>query len=243
MSGAIIPDHLGRVGKRPYLAIMRVMQGRWQQLALIGYGLLLGLLAAGLVLVIGRRPPGQAVVLRDPPTPIPVRIHVTGAVVNPGVYALPRGSIVQDAINAAGGLTERADTRALNLAQAVLDGDQINIPELPPTATVTPTPHPTHTLAPTITVGPGTPSPTPEATATVNAAPTTATTSGGLININTASQAELETLPRIGPAIAQRIIEYRTANGPFSSIEQIMNVRGIGPATFAQIKDFITVGP
>jgi competence protein ComEA len=64
---------------------------------------------------------------------------------------------------------------------------------------------------------------------------------GALININTATQAELESLPRIGPAIAQRIIEYRTANGPFQTIEEIMNVKGIGPATFAQIKDLITV--
>lgn len=235
------------------------MQGRWQQLMLIGYGLLLGLLAAGVVLVVGRRPPGQAVILRDPPTPIPVRVHVTGAVVNPGVYALPRDSIVADAISAAGGLTERADIRALNLAQAVADGDQITILEMPPTATVTPTPRPTHTPAPTITVGPGTPTPTPLSTPACPAdqffdvimnqcrsnvpAATAAPPASGLINLNTATQAELETLPRIGPAIAQRIIDYRTANGPFTSIEQIMNVKGIGPATFAQIKDFITVGP
>ena len=62
-----------------------------------------------------------------------------------------------------------------------------------------------------------------------------------MININTATQAELESLPRIGPAIAQRIIEYRTLNGPFTSIEQIKNVKGIGEATFNAIKDFITV--
>ncbi len=220
------------------------MQGRLQQLALIGYGLLLGLLITGILLVMGRRPPGQAVVLRDPPTPIPLRIHVTGAVVNPGVYTLPRGSIVQDAISAAGGLTPRADTRALNLAQAVLDGDQINILALPPTATLTPTPRPTDTPAPTITVGPGTSTPTPAFTTTLAPVPTSASVvTGGLININTATLAELETLPRIGPAIAQRIIDYRTANGPFTSIEQIMNVKGIGPATFAQLKDLITVGP
>jgi competence protein ComEA len=223
---------------------MPAMQGRFQQLALIGYGLLLGLLAAGVLLVVGKRPPGQAVVLRDPPTPIPLRIHVTGAVAAPGVYALPRGSIVQDAIDAAGGHAANADTRSLNLAQALVDGDQINVPQLPPTATITPTPRPTHTPAPTITVGPGTSSPTPEPTATLVSAPTSASSStGGLININTATLAELETLPRIGPTIAQRIIDYRTANGPFTSIEQIMNVKGIGPATFAQIKDLITVGP
>ena len=205
----------------------------------------MGLLVTGVVLVVGRRPPGQAVVLHDPPTPIPLRIHVTGAVVNPGVYALPRDSIVQEAIEAAGGLTTRADTRNLNLAQALVDGDQINILELPPTATLTPTPRPTNTLAPTITVGPGTPTPTPAATDTPTGVPTSieVVAAGGLININTATVAELDTLPRIGPAIAQRIIDYRTTNGPFSSIEQIMNVSGIGPATFAQIRDLITVGP
>ena len=62
-----------------------------------------------------------------------------------------------------------------------------------------------------------------------------------MINLNTASQAELETPPRIGPAIAQRIIDYRNANGFFQTIEEIMNVKGIGPATFEAIKDFITV--
>lgn len=223
--------------------IIMAMQGKIQHLTLIGYGLLLGLLATGVLLVVGRRPPGQAVVLRDPPTPIPLRIHVTGAVVSPGVYALPRDSIVQAAIEAAGGFTARADTRGLNLAQALVDGDQINILELPPTATVTPTPRPTNTLAPTITVGPGTPTPTPVSTATPLSGPTLAEgVSGGVININTATLAELDSLPRIGPAIAQRIIDYRTTNGPFTSIEQIMNVSGIGPATFAQIKDLITVG-
>lgn len=215
-----------------------------EHLTLIGYGLLMGLLATGVLLVVGRRPPGQAVVVHDPPTPVPLRIHVTGAVINPGVYALPRDSIAQDAITAAGGLTARADTRGLNLAQALMDGDQLTILELPPTATITPTPRPTATPAPTITVGPGTPTPTPVLTETPVSAPTTvAAAPGGLININTATVAELDALPRIGPAIAQRIIDYRTTNGPFTAIEQIMNVSGIGPATFAQIKDLITIGP
>jgi competence protein ComEA len=83
--------------------------------------------------------------------------------------------------------------------------------------------------------------------------PSTPTVSGGdpegggstapLININTATTAELETLPRIGPTMAQRIVEYREANGPFAAIEDIQNVPGIGPATFEGMKDRITVGP
>ncbi len=197
----------------------------------------MGLLATGVLLVMARRPPGHPVQLLPLPTALPLRIHVTGAVLNPGVYALPRGSIVQEAIHAAGGPTGRADLSQLNLAQVLVDGDQIVVPELPPTATPRP---PTATLAPTITVGPGTPSPTPQPTATD--IPTSAAGAPGqLVNINTATLEELDTLPGIGPAIGQRIIDYRTANGRFQTKEEIMNVRGIGPATFEQIKDLITI--
>ncbi|MGA2363204.1 MAG: ComEA family DNA-binding protein [Candidatus Aminicenantales bacterium] len=63
------------------------------------------------------------------------------------------------------------------------------------------------------------------------------------ININTAAQAELETLPRIGPKVAQRVIDYRNQNGSFKKVEDIMKVKGIGEKIFAQIKDLITVGP
>ncbi|HRF49952.1 MAG TPA: ComEA family DNA-binding protein, partial [Anaerolineales bacterium] len=65
----------------------------------------------------------------------------------------------------------------------------------------------------------------------------------GTININTATASQLEALPKIGPAIAQRIVEYRDAHGPFGRIEDLQRVKGIGPATFAALKDFITVGP
>jgi competence protein ComEA len=96
-----------------------------------------------------------------------------------------------------------------------------------------------------VTVGPGTPSPSPAPSETETPLPSRGgagiPVAGGKVNINTATAAELETLPRIGPAMAQRIIEYRTANGPFPSIEAIQNVKGIGPATFEQLKDLITV--
>ncbi len=213
----------------------------WGRIQLFLYGLLAGLLAVGVLLVVARRPPGHPVILGEPPTPIPLRVHVTGAVAQPGVYALPRGSIVQDALAAAGGLTARADVSELNLAQLLVEGDQVSVAELPPTLTPTPTLPPTATPAPTITVGPGTSTPTALPTAT-QPRPTAGPTSGKLININTATQAELETLPRIGPSMAARIIEYRTAHGPFQRTEDIMNVTGIGPATYAQIKNLITVG-
>lgn len=202
------------------------------------YGLLLGLAATGILLVAARRPPGQPITLAEAPTPAPVRVYVLGAVATPGVYALPRGSLVEGALQAAGGPLPNADLSGLNLAQALQDGDRINVPEVLPTATPPP---------PTVTVGPGTPSPTPLPTATETPVPSRSgpslPVSGAKININTATQAELETLPRIGPAMAQRIIEYRTANGPFRRIEDIQNVRGIGPATFEQLKDLITVEP
>ena len=209
------------------------MLRRYQQLL---YGLLLGLLATGVILVVARRPPGHPVILKEPPTPTLLRVHVLGAVTAPGVYSLPRGSIWQDAIQAAGGATASADLNQINLAQLVADGDQVNLPELLPTATPVP---------PTPTLGPSTPSPTPsksEAAASSGSGSTTSASTGGVININRATQAELESLPRIGPAIAQRIIDYRTAHGPFAQIDDIQDVKGIGPATFNQIKDLITVG-
>jgi competence protein ComEA len=208
------------------------MLRRYQQLL---YGLLLGLLATGIILVVARRPPGHPVILKEPPTPTLLRVHVLGAVTAPGVYALPRGSIWQDAIQAAGGATSSADLKQINLAQLIAEGDQVNLPELIPTATPVP---------PTPTLGPSPLSPTPPKSAVTAASgngSTTSASTGGIINLNTATNAELESLPRIGPAIAQRIIDYRTAHGPFAQIEDIQDVKGIGPATFNQIKDLITV--
>jgi competence protein ComEA len=213
------------------------MLGRYRQFL---YGLLLSLFVTGALLVVARRPPGHPVQLMEPPTPLPLRIHVTGAVINPGVYALPRGCIWQDAIDAAGGPTALADLSRINLAQLIVDGDQVVVPALIPTATPRP---PTATPAPTVTVGPGTPSPTPLPTDTPAPTSDSVLVAGAKININTATAAELESLPRIGPAIAQRIVDYRTEHGYFQKVEDIMNVKGIGPVTFDAIKDYITVGP
>ena len=198
------------------------------------FGLCVGLLSVPLILLLNQPPAGTPIALLSPPptfTPVPLRVHVTGAVKSPGVYPLPKNSIVQEAIDSAGGLAHNADTAGLNLAGLLADGQQLFVPELPPTFTPAP---------PTPTTGPGTPSPTPEPP-TATQLPNNPTLTGQRININTATQPQLESLPRIGPAIAQRIIDYRTINGPFTTIEQIMNVNGIGPVTFEAIKDFITV--
>jgi competence protein ComEA len=168
-----------------------------------------------------RRPESSAVVTittatpRPTATPASIIVDVRGAVNKPGVYALPLGSRVQDALTQAGDVTIHADARSLNLARRLNDGEQIYV----------------------LTVGEATPTPLP---ASGKAAPT-ATKVSGKININTATLAELDTLPGIGPAIAQRIIDYRTQSGDFKTIEDVKKVRGIGDALFSQIKDLITV--
>jgi competence protein ComEA len=196
---------------------MRAMVRRYRALLYAGYGLLGALLVTGLLLVITRRPAGMPVQLQAPPTPLPLRVHVIGAVTAPGVYNLPPGSIVQDALAAAGGTTARASLGTLNLAHRLQDGEQVLVPEAAPPATVA------------ANVGATSPAGT--------AAPAAAAS----VNINTASAAELVALPHIGPALAQRIVDYRTAHGPFRAIEDVMQVSGIGPAIFQQIKNSITV--
>ncbi len=143
-------------------------------------------------------------------------VYVSGAVVRPGVVTVTAGSLVVDAINAAGGPAPGADLEAINLAVPLQNNQHIRVPAL-----VTSNPPPA----------------SPQAQTNAPATPTT------LININTADAATLTTLPRIGPAMAQRIIEYRQANGPFMTIADIQKVSGIGPSIFAAIEPYITVGP
>lgn len=179
-------------------------------------GILFGLFVAALVWVVSRNPSGEAVTLRPVPTEKPIIVHISGAVPRPGVYALPDGARVQDIISAAGGFLAEADKELINLARVLEDGEKLEIPYAEGFSPVLPTPVQSIII-------PG--------------------DDEDLININTASSFELETLPGIGPAIAQRIIEYREANGPFLAIEDIVNVSGIGPGTYERIRDLITVGP
>lgn len=176
-------------------------------------GILFGLFVAALVWVVARSPSGAAVTLRPVPTDKPIVVHITGAVPRPGVYALPEGARVQDAISAAGGFLAEAEKTGINLARALEDGEQLDIPYMEGFAPVVPT------IEEEIFV--------PQS---------------DLIDINTATTFELETLPGIGPTTAQKIVEHRETNGPFLSIEDIGDVPGIGPATYEEIKDLITVG-
>ena len=179
-------------------------------------GVLFGLFIAVLVWVVARNPSGQAVTLRPVPTEKPLVVHITGAVPRPGVYALAQGSRVQDAISAAGGFLAEAEKTGINLARALEDGEQLDIPYVEGASPVI-LEEPAATEAPVV--------------------------STELININFASQVELESLPGIGPTTAQKIIQYREQNGPFITTEDIINVPGIGPGTYERIKDLITIGP
>jgi len=182
-------------------------------------GVLVGLLLAGGIWVGARAPQGETIELRPAPTPEPLRVHVAGAVVRPGVYDLEDGARVTDAVEAAGGFVAEADKNAINLAAFLEDGERLDIPFV---AGFQPQEDQGF-----VVITEGTPSPL---------------AGEDLININTASLEELDTLPGIGQTTAQRIIAYRTDNGPFGSIEDIINVSGIGTATYEEIKDLITVG-
>lgn len=177
-------------------------------------GILFGLFLAALVWVVARNPSGEAVILRPAPTEKPVIVYITGAVPRPGVYALPKNARVQDAISAAGGFLAEAEKSQINLAALLEDGEKLDVPFLEGASPIL-----------------GTPGPTVVAVTTE------------LVNINTASAAELDTLPGIGPSLAQRIIDYRQQNGPFINAEDIINVPGIGAGNYERFKDMITVGP
>ena len=201
------------------------MKFRWQAILWM-FG---GLLAAGVIYLAAGQPRGQQITLHPPPTPAPIKVHIVGAVNQPGLYSLPHQSRVQDAVDTAGGLLPEANVLALNLAAYLKDGEQVLIP------TMIPTPRPTTSLT-----TPGAES-TPEntnPTYQVEIDPVQDT----LININIASQEELETLPGIGPVTAGKIIIYREENGPFQAIEDILYVSGIGPVKFEGIRELITIG-
>ena len=137
-------------------------------------------------------------------------VDVSGAVRRPGVYELPAGSRINDALLKAGGETEKADLTLVNRAASLTDGQQVLVPE--------------------------------KVTATAAAA----TSSGGSapaaiapVRLNSATLEQLDELPGVGPSTAQRIIDYRTTNGPFKSVDELDLVSGIGPAKLAELRDLV----
>jgi competence protein ComEA len=188
----------------------------WWIAAFIVVGVLLG---TGVIFLVTRPPRGEPIVLLPAPTPAPITVYVQGGVNRPGLYSLPQQSRVNDAILAAGGLSNNGDTGSLNLAEILKDGDQVSVPTY---------------LNPTVNG---------EKSGQATDPPDKPTSSSlTIVNINTASVDELDTLPEIGVKTAQAIIDYRNAHGLFTKIDDILKVQGIGPVTFEKIKDLITIG-
>jgi len=174
------------------------------------------------------QPPQPEAVPTEPtaptePTPsAEVVVHVSGAVKRAGVYRLAPDSRVADAIDQAGGATEHADLDALNLAEPLQDGQKIHVPRkgeasAPALASVAPS---------------RTPRSAPQAAAATPQFP---------INLNTATAEQLEAIPGIGPVLAQRIIEYRQTHGRFQSVDELLEVRGIGPKRLESMRPYVVV--
>lgn len=141
-----------------------------------------------------------------------IYVHILGAVSRPGLLVLRDGDRAVDAVAAAGGFVPSADLSQLNLARPLVDGEQIYVPVIGEAPPLAPT----------------------------GGAGSTAAT-GGRVNLNTADQAALETLPRVGPALAKRILDWKKVNGKFTAIEDLMSVTGVGQKTFDGLKDLVTV--
>jgi len=163
------------------------------------------------------------------PTPAEVVVDVCGAVVRPGVYRLSPEARVCDAVDLAGGATAKAELSAVNLAARLVDGQQIVIPEKgePAGGGASPGGEPS--------AGGGEPA--------AGGDPSSGGQSGGSmpVDLNTATLEQLDALSGVGPATAQKIIDFREANGGFSSVEQLLDVPGIGDAKFAALKDLVTI--
>lgn len=154
-------------------------------------------------------------------------VHITGEVKKEGVIYLKRGARIVDAIKEAGGETKEADLSQVNLAYELQDGQKIYIPNK------------NEKISQYIIGKNG--ETMNDNSANTGSESTSYNKEGAKVNINTASQAELDSLPGIGPALAQRIIDFRVENGNFNSIEDIQNVKGIGDSKYEDIKDKIVV--
>lgn len=176
----------------------------------VGAAIVLVVVAVGITIVIGivrsaGSPTEDVSVSVAPVTEAALYVHVSGAVSHPGLYRLDPHSRVVDAVAAAGGFADEADSDAVNLARDVTDGEQLHVPregEAPDDAS------PEHDV---------------------------------LVDLNTADIAELDTLPRIGPALAERIVAWREQNGRFRSVDDLLAVPGIGEKMLANLRDLVRV--
>ena len=182
-------------------------------------GVIVGLLGGLGSYALAVRNSGGEIVIANDPTRIEITVELRGEVASPGVYTLDGHARMTDLLTLAGGTTPDADLSQINLARRLADGELITITSVAPASPIA---NPPDNLA--------------EATSPPM----------GLayqINLNTASQPELESLPGIGPAIAARIISHRETNGPFRSVDDLDAVQGVSPNLINDIRSMVTVGP
>jgi competence protein ComEA len=166
-------------------------------------------------------PVAGPVSVQPSPSASGIVVAVAGRVHRPGLVRLPFGARVADAIEAAGGVLPGTDLGFLNLARKLVDGELLVVG-------ASPAPVPPGGAAP----GAGAPG---------GGAPGGGAVPGAPVNLNTATAAELESLPGVGPVLAERIVDYRTRNGGFRSVDELRKVEGVGDARYAQLKDLVTV--
>ena len=199
----------------------------WQQITI---GILIGLLASGLILLVSSPKQGNPIVLSPAPTstqtpiprptasPSPIFVQIGGEISNPGVYAIDKQARLADLIELAGGLTHLADIDRVNNAAVLRDGDYFYIPAqnemIPDTARNAP-----HNLANPVD------------------------NIDYPLDLNKATQEELESLPGIGPTKAAEILAYRDQKGFYASLDELMNVPGIGEATLDSLRDYLIIEP
>ncbi len=175
----------------------------------------------GALLLIASRPAPVVITINPPPptstpvptvTPSPVTVYITGAVNQPGsVVTLAAGSRVKDALDAAGGASANADLERIDLAAPLHDGDHIHVYQIGES----------------------------DQPIVDNSSGSQVQTADTLVQVNSATLEQLETLPGIGPALAQRIIDYRTANGPFADLQSLTAVKGIGDSIVQKLTGLV----
>lgn len=174
--------------------------------------------AAMLILIVWWDASRQVQVVVTADATATITLQIDGAVMHPGVVTVPAGARLDEAIVAAGGLTPDADVTRLFLAARVGDGEHITIPRRSSASSDS------------------------SANGEASGTPSGVESGVGKLDLNTATVGQLEELPGIGTVLAQRIVAYRDAHGPFTSIEQLQNVEGIGPSLMEKLRPLVTIG-
>jgi len=196
-------------------------------------------------------PPPQAIASADvaasavpaSPSPGEIAVYVCGAIRHVGVFRLAPGSRIVDAVTQAGGLAGDADPEAINLAEPLVDGMKIDVPKkgARPVTYSSDSGTATYDVASTGASATGSSSHRSTHHRSSGRSGASKLQPGQTVDVNTASESDLERLPGVGPSLARRIVEYRQANGPFTTPDDLQNVSGIGPSKFAKMEAFVRV--